>query len=171
MPTGPGHQWDCSCGRYVRGHQWACLCGRRYEQRVRGHTLQPGRPHQPQRRDPSRTRREVQRDIQRDQERKEMRQEQEEIKRFLGKVVTMKRSDAVQYMEFIGYDHVPTDIPGIKTYKARTKQRMFEIARLISVARKAGKEDATHYIKEVACLKYMICLLYTSPSPRDRSLS
>eukprot|EP00959_Pyramimonas_sp_CCMP1952_P186169 3892855-Pyramimonas_sp.AAC.1 len=65
----------------------------------------------------------------------------------------MKRSEAVTYVQILGYEQVPADIPGIKAYKAKTKQRMFEIARLIIVASRAGKVDHNHYIKEVACLK------------------
>eukprot|EP00959_Pyramimonas_sp_CCMP1952_P392257 8219679-Pyramimonas_sp.AAC.1 len=68
----------------------------------------------------------------------------------------MKRSEAVSYMQILGYEQVPADIPGIKAYKAKTKQRMLEIARLIIVAVRAGKTDQNHYIKEVTCLKYMM---------------
>ena len=60
----------------------------------------------------------------------------------------MKRSDASEAMRFLGYDAVPADVPGIKAYNAKTKRRMFEIGRLIFVARKAGKEEATSLVNE-----------------------
>ena len=37
---------------------------------------------------------------------------------------------------------LPTDVPGIKSYKAKTKKRIFEIARLnIIVRREVDRED------------------------------
>eukprot|EP00959_Pyramimonas_sp_CCMP1952_P379711 7953974-Pyramimonas_sp.AAC.1 len=67
----------------------------------------------------------------------------------------MNTSDAQWYMRECGYDLAPMDTQAIKEYKERTKWRLCDIARLVIVARKAGKDDAM-LMKEVSCLKYMM---------------
>ncbi|CAK0865728.1 unnamed protein product [Prorocentrum cordatum] len=144
---GPQQTWDCACGRFVKGHHWKCLCGRHWSQRV-----VPRGPDQERPRASSRTRQ----TIRQEHQQKELKREEQEVKQLIGRVATMKRSEATEAMRFLGYEQVPTDVPGIKSYKTRTKQRMFELGRLIIISRKAGKDDPQGFVREISCLKYMM---------------
>ncbi|CAK0860786.1 unnamed protein product, partial [Prorocentrum cordatum] len=111
-----------------------------------------GGPDQERPRASSRTRQ----TIRQEHQQKELKREEQEVKQLIGRVVTMKRSEATEAMRFLGYEQVPTDVPGIKSYKTRTKQRMFELGRLIIISRKAGKDDPQGFVREISCLKYMM---------------
>ena len=145
MNNGPQVQWNCQCGRYVKRHHWNCLCGQHYNNRVRDNS-RPRQNRKPEQRQPSQPRRDVQRDVKR---------EEQEIKQFIGRVIPMTRADAYWYMQSLGYEVAPNDTQAIKQYKQATKKRLFDIARLVTVARKAGKDDS-NLLREVACLKYMM---------------
>eukprot|EP00959_Pyramimonas_sp_CCMP1952_P128699 2691483-Pyramimonas_sp.AAC.1 len=77
--------------------------------------------------------------------------EEQDIKQFIGRVIPMSTSDAQWYMRECGYDVAPSDTQTIKEYKERAKSRLYGIACLVIVARKAGKDD-TKLMKEVSCL-------------------
>ena len=68
----------------------------------------------------------------------------------------MKGSHAIDGMHFLGYEPVPTDAPGTKSYKAKTTKRMLEVASLIIIARTTDKADASYLFSELSCLKNMI---------------